>query len=149
MFVAYAALIVAASLNRETGGILVALYIAYFLPEWRFHWRRFLLLAMIWAAIQASIHLALGPAPHMLGLAGTLRYNLDYLPDAIFANLPFIPLLLLALRNFRHMSALRKRLMAIVVLYLVAIGVGAAWNETERLILPVLPLVLFGVEYAL
>lgn len=147
MFIAYAALVALLSLNRETGGVLVALYVAWFLHDWRRQAVRLFLLTLVWASVQIALHLSLGSAPHQLGLAGTLAYNLNTLADAFFANLLLLPLVILTALNYSRLTPLLKRLLWVAGLYILAILVGGAWNESQRLILPVLPLVLISFPY--
>jgi hypothetical protein len=143
MLAIYAALVIIASLNRETGLLLVFLHAAYFPARWL----QTALLAAVWGMVTLAIHLALGNADHVLGLVGTLQYNLDTLPDVIFANAPLIPLLLLVLMSYRHASNRAKRLLWITLGYVAAILVGGAWSETQRLILPVIPLIIPLIVY--
>lgn len=141
-FIAFAALVIFASMNRETGGVLVALYAATFLNKRHCYWQRFLLLAFCWGAVQAALHWALGSSEHVLGLVGTFQYNLAFLPDAIFANVALLPLIVLVLWGYRRASALDRHYAWVAALYGLAIAVGGAWNESNRLILPIFPLVL-------
>ena len=138
MFVAYAALIVIASLNRETGLLLVFCYAAFF-PR---RYGQIALLALVWAAVTGVLHLVLGDAPHVLGLAGTLDYNLVNLPDGLFTNALLLPIAMVLFTAYRTAPPLLRRLVWVAGLYLVAIAVGAAWNEMFRLVLPVMPLLL-------
>lgn len=138
MFVAYAALIVLASLNRETGLLLVFCYAAFF-PR---RYGQIALLALVWAAVTGALHLVLGDAPHVLGVAGTLDYNLLNLPDGSFTNALLIPLVIILGLAYRAAPPLLRRLVWVAGLYLVAIAVGAAWNEMFRLVLPIVPLLL-------
>ena len=130
---------VLAALNRETGVLIAGLYFAY---HGRSQWRGAAILATIWAVITAAIHLIVGSAPHVLGVIGTLLYNLDNFSDAIMVNLLFIPLAVALLPNYRHTSALFKRLTMLSVAYMIAVAGGGAWNETQRLLLPALPILM-------
>lgn len=148
LFAFYALIVALASFNRETGLVLVFLFIAYFPARWR----QGVLLFLVYASITAAIHLAMGSSPHMLGLDGTLRYNLDNLNDALLTNVLFVPLWAMVVLNYRAASPIFRRLVWVAVAYLLAIAVGGAWNETARLILPIMPLILpvwLGDQYAL
>lgn len=105
-------------------------------------WRQIAFLGAVWGVVTASLHLILGPADHVLGLIGTLQYNVQFLGDAIFANLPLIPILILGVGAYRAASGLHKRFAWIALGYLAAIVVGGAWNESQRLILPIIPILL-------
>lgn len=134
------ALVVVAALNRETSLLLVGAYAAY-------RWREpgivgpFLELALAWALVTIGLHLVLGDAPHVLGFIGTLHYNMDTILEAMFSNLLFIPLWLLAHYYSRGAQPMLRRLLWCVLLYMLAVLVGAAWQEV-RLLLTVFPLVL-------
>ncbi len=136
---------IVAAFNRETGLLIPAIYAAYYADQWRS--RAFQITTVwyvgLWAAVTIGLRLVLGSAPHMLGgLEGTFVYNLDNLPDALISNLLVIPLALAILISFRLAPAPLKRLALVAGIYFVAILVGAAWNETRRLVLPLLPLLI-------
>lgn len=141
-----ALLTVLASLNRETGLIVPAIYAAYHLNQWR-SWRyrlTGLLLVSLWAGVTAGLRLVLGVYPHMLGTlaGGTLAYNLANLPDALFTNILLVPLALAVLLGYRAAPAPMKRLLLVAGAWFVAMLVGSAWNEFHRLVLPLLPLII-------
>lgn len=132
-------LIVLASFNRETGVILAGIYAAYHGYKGL---RPFLALLIIWGGITAGLHLIIGPYPHVLGLEGTLQWNLANLSDALLSNLLLVPLALAVAFGYRSAPAPLRRLCWVACLYILAIIVGASWNEAERLVLPLLPLVI-------
>lgn len=132
-------LLILASLNRETSLLLPILYAAW---HGRVKWREAGALLLIWGAITAGIHLVIGSFPHQLGLVGTLEYNLGNLPDALIANLLLLPLAWLVVAGYRAADVRLKRFVWVVAVYVLAIAVGGALNETQRLILPVLPLLI-------
>lgn len=147
VFAAYTALVMLASLNRETGLLLVGFYWAFFGFS-----RRLLLLSVLWAAITVGLHLVYGPAPAQFGgLVGTFALNQETLPSALFANVLLLPLWIGAGYYWRGSSLLFKRLLVCVALYVGAFLVGAIWQEV-RLLLPVLvvalPVVLRGEHEA-
>lgn len=134
-----AVLMVLASFNRETGILLASLYAAYY---WREKTRESIALVLIWTVITAGIHIVIGTYPHMLGLSGTLFYNLNNLPDAVIANLLLAPLVIATALGYRHAPTRLQRLTLVSLVYVAAVFVGGAWGESQRLLLPVLPLVL-------
>jgi hypothetical protein len=143
MFIVYAALTALASLNRETGVLLVLFYALYYRDFWR-DWRvlgRIALLGAIWAGITIGLHLSYGEAEHVLGLAGTFRYNLNNLPEALFSNALIVPMWVAAILAYRHAPLTLRRLCWSVLAYLLTVIVYAAWAET-RLQLTILPIVL-------
>lgn len=142
---AFVALTIIASLNRETALIVPALV-------WAFYgftaWRKLVVLTLVYAAVTIGLHIVLGSAPHMLGLEGTLIYNLQTIGDGLVINLVLLPLWAVFAMRFRYAPPILKRFAIVGVLYLAAIIVGGAWNEILRLGLPVivllLPIVLRG-----
>lgn len=136
--VAYAVLLALAALTRETSVILVAVYAAW---HGRKGWRQTVGLFLLWAAITAAVHLHMGTAPHVLGWRGTWDYNMHTLSAAVLLNLPLLPLVVLAFRNYRASSPVFKRFAWLSVLFIGAASVGAAWSET-RVLLPIFPLII-------
>lgn len=141
-----AMLTILASLNRETGIVIPALYVAYNLTQWRAwrYWLTSLLLVVLWAGVTVGLRLVLGSYPHMLGslAGGTLAYNLANLPDALFTNILLVPLVLAVLLGYRAAPAPLRRLAWVAGGYMAAIAIGGALNEMHRLVLPLLPLVI-------
>ena len=137
MFMVYALLVAIAALNRETAIVLVLAYVA-FSPG---RWKRWGILALIYAGITAGLHIGLGAAPHVLGFAGTLEYNLSTFSNALFVNLMILPLWILAALGYRRAPTLLKRLCWIALLYGGSVIVAAAWEES-RLMMIMFPLVL-------
>jgi hypothetical protein len=137
-------LTIIASLNRETGLIIPALYCFYHFesfskPEKSITGWPLIAYSVL---ITDAIHIALGSSDHVLGLVGTLQYNLQNAGDAIFSNLLLIPLIIAATVGYKTLPTALKRLLWVALLYCGAIAVGGAWNEAMRLILPVLPIAL-------
>lgn len=132
-------LVVLASLNRETGLVLAGIYGAY---HGRDQWRNTAALAGIWILITAGLHIVIPSAPHVLGLTGTFEYNLANMPDALLTNLLLLPLAIMIVAGYRKAPIQLRRLAWVAAIYALAIVVGAAWNETQRLILPISPLLL-------
>lgn len=127
-----------ASLNRETGLLLVGVYAAW---HGRKVFRQTAMLVLLWAAITAALHLALGTAPHVLGLLGTFIHNLERLPRTALMNAPFLPLWWLAWHRRIASGGPYKRLLWVAVLYVGSVVVGATWEEV-RVLLPLVALVL-------
>lgn len=128
-----------ASLNRETALLIPAIYIAY---HGRKMWCESSVLLTVWVGITSLLHIVIGSFPHELGLLGTLQYNLGNLPDALIANLLLIPLAIMVVMGYNRATRPFKRFMWIALVYIAAVAVGGSWMESERLLLPVLPLVL-------
>lgn len=132
-------LVALAALNRETGVLVVGIYAAY---HGRKQWRETVVLLAIWAGITSLLHVAIGSYPHQLGLLGTLEYNLSTLPDALLANLLLLPLAIAAYMGYKRTTTRLQRFCWVAGVYIAAVVVGGAWNESLRLLLPILPLVL-------
>lgn len=132
-------LIVLAAFNRETSLLLVAIYAMW--NGWS-QWFESLVMLLVWGAVTAAIHLIVGSYPHQLGLLGTLSYNIGNIPEALVANTLLLPLGILAVLGYSHAPVLLKRFSWLAVVYVLAIAVGAAWNESHRLVLPCLPLLI-------
>lgn len=130
-----------ASMNRETGVIFIALYAFYYgKPSWNVA-----ILGAIFNVVFIIIHLVFGTSDHILGLAGTFQYNLQNLPDAILTNILLLPLVVAVAVAYKSSLPTLKRLLWVAALYCGAIAVAGAWNESLRLILPVLPIALAAV----
>lgn len=132
-------LVLLASFNRETGLLVAAIYAGY---HGRGTWRESAVLVTLWVLITAGLRYSIGALPHVLGLVGTWQYNLGNIPDALIANLLLLPIVLVLAGSYRASPAPLRRLCWVAVGYGLAIAVGGAWDESQRLILPVLPLVI-------
>ncbi len=140
-------LTIVASINKETAVVLVFLFIAYHGYKPGYTIPRYVALMLSFTAIQVAIHIALGASDHVLGLVGTFGYNWQNIGDAIFTNILLLPLVIAVIVAYKSSPSALKRLLWVAVLYVLAIVIGAAWNETMRLLLPVLPIALAAVMY--
>ena len=139
-----AAMVVFASLNRETGVLLVAIYALLNSADYRqrgFYFR-LVALAGLWAVITAVLHISLGAAPHVLGATGTLQANLDNLPQALIVNVILLLLWIMVAIGYRRSPAMLKCLGWLAGAYLISAFVGGLWGEMGRLSLPAIPLIL-------
>jgi len=138
------ALTALATLNRETGVFIPLIYAAYHFDHWRK--RRYRInvgvLLMTFAAVFVAIHWVMGSAEHVLGIGGTLAYNLDNLRDGILINLILLPLWFIGIFAYNTLPDRYRRLLWVAALMLAAIVIGAAWGEAARLVLVAMPLVL-------
>ncbi len=134
----WVALIVAVAVfNRETSAFLVLAYIATYPREWR-RWGG---LVLIYTVITAGLHLWLGYAPHVLGLLGTIQYNIQTIANAAFVNALLLPLWILVVVNYRCAPTVLKRLCWVALLYAGSVVVGGSWEES-RLLMILFPFVL-------
>lgn len=150
--VVFAALIALATLNRETGVLLVLAYGAVHLSRWRERpfQIKLLLYGALWAGIYLGLRLWRGAAPDMVSLQGGLNANLGdawVSSEALINNAVLIPVWLAAWQGFRHAPRDLRRIALVGVPYLLLLIPFALWNET-RLLLPLfalwLPLALIG-----
>ena len=132
-------LVALAALNRETALLIPCIYLAY---HGRGTWRKFVVLVLVWASVTALIHIGIGAYPHVLGLLGTFEWNISQLPNGILANLLLMPLAIVAIMGYKRTTSRFKRLAWVAAVYIGAMLVGGSWDEFQRLILPVLPLLL-------
>lgn len=132
-------IIALAALNRETALLIPGIYFAY---HGRREWKRALVLFAVWAGITSLLHLVIGSYPHVLGLRGTLEFNLSTLPDALIANLLLAPLAIAAIYGYKRATRRFKQFAVVSLVYIGAIVIGGALMESQRLILPVLPLLI-------
>lgn len=142
-------LTIIASLNRETGLVIPALYLLY---NWKglddyLNWLSGLTLLAYSGLITAAIHIALGGGDSTLGFGGTLAYNVSNLSDAIGIAMLLCPLVIVLALSFKGAPSVLKRLAIVALIYCGAVIGGAAWNETLRLCLPVLAIVLPMMVY--
>jgi hypothetical protein len=138
---AYAALVVAGTINRELTGVLLVL--AFWVLRGR-DWQRGLLFTALFAATYAALRLAIGPRPMDMTFEQTLEANLASwrVVLALLKNLAFVPLWVLAVVRLRRAPvALRRLTIMIVPIYTLAFILGAIWQEV-RLWLPVLLILL-------
>lgn len=138
---AYAALVVAGTLNRELTGVLLVLA---FWALRRQDWRRGLLFTALFGVTYLVLRLVIGPRPVDLTFQQTLEANLESwrLVLALLKHLAFVPLWVLAWVRFRRAApALRRLAIVIVPVYTAAFLLGAIWQEV-RLWLPVLIILL-------
>lgn len=136
-FLLYALLTALASLNRETSLLLPILYFAY---HGRSKWRESAVLLAIWVIITTLLHVVIGSYPHQLGLLGTWEYNLGNVSEAVVANLLLLPLAWLAVASYKESPPILKRFFWVGAIYILAIIVGGSWMESQRLVLPILPI---------
>ncbi|MEP6986607.1 MAG: hypothetical protein ABI970_13460 [Chloroflexota bacterium] len=137
-------MVILASLNRETGVLLVAIYALLNIADYRSRgfYIRVLVLGWIWAGITAALHLTLGAVPHVLGLMGTLQSNIENLSQALIINLILLSLWIMAIIGYRRSPIILKRLGWLALAYLFTALVGGLWAEMARLSLPAIPLIL-------
>ncbi|MBA3870096.1 MAG: hypothetical protein H0X30_13200 [Anaerolineae bacterium] len=140
-------LVVLASFNRETALLLVAVYAAL---VGKAGIKRSSALLLIWAAITAGLHVALGAAAHVQGFEGTLKINITHLGHGILINLVMLPVWLLAIAGYRkNLNPIDRRFLWIALLYMGAVFVGGILDESARMALPaevlILPLALHGL----
>jgi len=133
-------LVTLASFNRETGLLLVAVYAVL---AGKAGIKRGLLLLALWAVITAGLHVGLGAAPHVQGFEGTLKINLTHLGHGLLINLVMLPLWILAYISYRkRRHSIDRHLAEIALLYMGAVFVGGILDESARMALPAIVLVL-------
>ena len=145
------AILILASLNRETGFLLAALWALYHLPCWRErrYWVNGAALLLAYGAVYLSLRMALGNADHILGFDGTLAYNLDNIPNALLINLILAPFWILGILSTRHAPAPLRNMALILLLYVPMVALGGGWIETPRLLMPMFPVILPGIVYGI
>jgi len=139
--------IVLASFNRETALLLIAVYAAL---SGKSGIKRSFSLLLLWAVITAALHLALGAAPHVQGFMGTLQINLRHLGHGLLINVVMLPIWFLAFIGCRKRHyPLDWWFLLIALVYMIAVFVGGILDESARMALPaiilVLPLALHGL----
>lgn len=142
----YALLVLAASLNKETGFVLALIYACSRMDELRGRdgrtWRWTLLNVGITVTVFLSLRLLRGDTPHVYGIVGTLEKNLSILDTATLHNLLIAPLWLGAVLGWRAAPArLRWLLLGFVAPYMASVLILARWDEI-RLQLTVAPVLL-------
>lgn len=139
----YAVLVILATLNRETGILLVLAYGAVNLSRWRE--RRVLgwgiVYAVLWAAIYIGLRVWRGAAPDEVTIAAAWFGNTQswHGIDALTNHLFFAPLYVAVFLAWRWLNTEVRRLIIFVGLpYMVLVLVFGFWNEV-RLLIPVMP----------
>jgi hypothetical protein len=137
-------MVIVASLNRETGVLLVAIYALLTVTNLRQPTPlvRVAILGALWAGITATLHITLGAAPHILGFMGTLQANFSDLVSGLIINALLLPLWTLAFIGYLKSPLLLKRFGWLALAYLFSALVGGLWGEMARLSLPAIPLIL-------
>jgi hypothetical protein len=148
----FGALIALATLNRETGVLLVLAYAAVNLPRWRERrvQIKFVIYGAVWAAVYMGLRLWLGRAPDMITLQETVTANLSpgwVREQALINNSFLIPVWIAACLGIPRTPRALRRVALIGIPYLLLLIPFSLWNET-RLLLPLftlwLPLALIG-----
>ncbi|MBI1277793.1 MAG: hypothetical protein GC179_06660 [Anaerolineaceae bacterium] len=133
-------IIILASFNRETGLLLVAVYAAL---GGKAGLKFSLALLIVWAVITAGLHLALGSAAHVQGFMGTLQINLNHLAHGLLINAVMLPIWILAVVGYRKRhNPLDRKFLLIAFMYMIAVFVGGILDESARMALPAILLVL-------
>ncbi len=137
-------MVILASLNRETGVLLVAIYALLTAADYRqrSYYIRVLPLGGLWAIIMAVLHITLGSAPHVLGLVGTIQGNIEDLQAGLIVNALLLPFWIAAVIGYRRSPGMLKHLGWLALAYLFTALVGGLWAEMGRLSLPIVPLLL-------
>ncbi len=137
-------MVILASLNRETGVLLVAIYALLTVADYRQrgYYIRVLVLGGLWALITAGLHITLGAAPHVLGLVGTIQSNIEDLSSGLIVNVILLPLWIAAVIGYRRSPIALKCLGWLALAYLFTAAVGGLWAEMARLSLPAIPLII-------
>lgn len=140
---AYAALVVVGTLNREmTGVLLVLIWIAIYPRRWRAH----LLMLAALIGTYVALRFVIGDAAVIMTVRQTWEYNTarGRLSSALLRLGLYVPLLVIVVRQFRSAPAVLRRLLLVVVpVYLLTFIVAASWEETRLL----LPLVLLALPF--
>jgi len=133
-------LVTLACFNRETGLLLVAVYAVL---AGKAGIKRSLGLLVLWAVTTAGLHVVLGAAAHVQGFEGTLKINITHLGHGLLINLVMLPIWILAFISYRKRgNIIDRRLAEIALLYMGAVFVGGILDESARMALPAIVLVL-------
>lgn len=141
----YALLVIVASLNRETGGLLLVLvYFGWNLGQGslRRHlsWTGFY--AILWIVIFVGLRLALGDAPYYSEIVSRNTTDARVTSEIVLHNALMLPLALLAFIGWRQGEARLRRTVVVMTLpYLALLAFFAVWNEV-RLWMPVVTVAL-------
>lgn len=143
---AWLALLVAvATLNRETGIFLVALFaVAYPLTKERLGWAT--LYFAIWAAVFFGLRLAIGEGPARYWTLDTVWYGNTHSLEQIVYGVVNMTLLygafwLFAPLGLKHAPAFVRRTALVIPPYLITVGAWGVWTEA-RLLQPLYPLIM-------
>ena len=128
-----AALVLVATLNRETAIFIPALYLAARWGEGRAHWAWAGMYFVVWAAVFVGARQILGSAPHVITFPW---YNLT--PHALASTLLNVPLFLgpvpvFAILGYPLSERFLQRAAWIVPLYLLCVYVFGYWMEVRLL----------------
>lgn len=146
-FVGLCALTVLSTLNRETAILIPMAYAAHHLPKMRREWWRAAVLVLLWAAVFVGLRLAIGARPDDTSIAVAWALNTGggwWTQQAVFNNLPFLPIWIGVLLFFRRAPATLRRLMIVGLFYVALYLIFGVWREARLL----LPLLVFAIPVA-
>lgn len=143
---AWLALLVAvATLNRETGIFLVALFaVAYPLTRERVRWSA--AYVTIWAGVFVGLRLLVGEGPPRYWTLDMVWFGNTHSLEQIVYGVVNMTLLygafwLFALLGLKHAPAFAQRTALVIPPYLVIVGAWGVWTEA-RLLQPLYPLII-------
>lgn len=141
----YAFLVVFASLNRETGGLLLVLvYFAWNLNQIPLRLNLFWtgLYSCLWVSIFVGLRLLLGDAPYYSEIWSRNTTDARVMSEIVLHNALMLPLWLLMLLGWRQVETrLRRVVVFMTVPYIGLLAFFAVWNEV-RLWMPVVTVAL-------
>ena len=134
--------IVLASLNRATGGMVALIFVVAQFDKARREWYWIAVYGAISVAIFFGLRLMLGIGdPLTEPWSATVRFLTHNPTDAIMWNLPLLPLFFIAYRNYRQLPQLLQRVLWLVPIYTLALLYRASINEIG-LWLTVMPFII-------
>lgn len=145
----YAVLVIIATLNRETGILLVLAFTAVHFPNWRDHklQRWTIIYAALWVSIYFGLRLWRGVAADEVSIAAAFSENTNSW-HTIFAatnHFFFVPLYVAVFISWRYLSAeIRRLFLGVVTPYLLLFATFGFLNEV-RLLMPIMPFLTVAV----
>lgn len=141
----YALLVIIASLNRETGGLLLVLvYFSWNLGKAPLRQHLFWtgLYSLLWISIFVGLRLVLGDAPYYSEIWSRNTTDARVTTEIVLHNALMLPLALLVFIGWRQVeSRLRRTVVVMTLPYIVLLVSFAVWNEV-RLWMPVVTVAL-------
>jgi len=127
--IGYGILLILATLNRETGGLLAFIWLLAYARDRR-ELRTFAIYLGIFIALQLGLRAELGYVSHNYTPAWLIGENLGYwLPYGVRNNLFTLPLWVLAAARWRRADTRLRALALVVVIYAPMIVLFGQWHE--------------------
>lgn len=134
--VTYGLLVITATMNRETGGLLALLYV---LAHWRNRreWTAGAVYVVLYGAVYGGLRVILGHAPNPFTVDTVWAANTGYwFSTAIRNTLFMLPIWVVALMRWKRANPCLRRLALVLLVYMPMVVLFAQWHEIRLHFVP-------------